>query len=270
MRRTKGFTLIELLVVIAIIALLVTILMPSLNRARELARQSICASNLNGLGKGFILYATENNDAWPYNNTTNVDPTVPNNLALMREKTKQPAGMFVCPSGDEADKELVVYDQEDDDNLESGEYYAVEPDPNSTDEDVMKAGLGYSYQAALHDGTDYMGNGVSRNAKDAMPVMADKNPGADSAVDWTSDLSEEDKEDALSQNHAGDIINVLYKGGNVSKETRANVGLQNDDNEEDNIYTVGDSGPDPAGTYDELGYHEHADDSVLVDFADQD
>ena len=52
MRRTKGFTLIELLVVIAIIALLVSILLPSLNRARELAKRAICGANLNSIGKG--------------------------------------------------------------------------------------------------------------------------------------------------------------------------------------------------------------------------
>ncbi len=55
----RGFTLIELLVVIAIIALLVTILMPSLNRAKELARMVICATNLHELGVALGLYTHE-------------------------------------------------------------------------------------------------------------------------------------------------------------------------------------------------------------------
>ncbi len=59
--RTRGFTLIELLVVIAIIALLVTILMPSLDRARELARQAICAGNSHSLGTAHYLYSEEAN-----------------------------------------------------------------------------------------------------------------------------------------------------------------------------------------------------------------
>lgn len=59
----KGFTLIELLVVIAIIALLVSILMPSLSIARELARQAVCVSNLRSMTFGIRIYA-QNNDGW--------------------------------------------------------------------------------------------------------------------------------------------------------------------------------------------------------------
>ncbi len=67
MRRKErsGFTLIELLVVVAIIALLISILLPSLARARELAKRTTCAANMSGAGKGFYTYATENGDVWP-------------------------------------------------------------------------------------------------------------------------------------------------------------------------------------------------------------
>lgn len=61
----SAFTLIELLVVVAIIALLISILLPSLARARELSRRSVCAANLKGMGTGFYTYANENNDIWP-------------------------------------------------------------------------------------------------------------------------------------------------------------------------------------------------------------
>lgn len=63
--KTRGFTLIELLVVVAIIALLISILLPSLARARELSKRTVCAANLKGTGNGFATYATANNDDWP-------------------------------------------------------------------------------------------------------------------------------------------------------------------------------------------------------------
>ncbi len=56
----KGFTLIELLVVIAIIALLLAILLPSLNRAKELAKRVYCLSNTKSLTMAWIMYADEN------------------------------------------------------------------------------------------------------------------------------------------------------------------------------------------------------------------
>ncbi|HNX26838.1 MAG TPA: type II secretion system protein [Phycisphaerae bacterium] len=63
--KRKAFTLIELLVVIAIIALLVSILMPSLNTARELAKRAMCCTNLNGIGKALMLYSSSNDDKYP-------------------------------------------------------------------------------------------------------------------------------------------------------------------------------------------------------------
>jgi prepilin-type N-terminal cleavage/methylation domain-containing protein/prepilin-type processing-associated H-X9-DG protein len=54
-----GFTLIELLVVIAIIALLVSILLPSLHQAKELAREAVCQTNARSLQLGNEMYQTE-------------------------------------------------------------------------------------------------------------------------------------------------------------------------------------------------------------------
>jgi len=60
MDKRKGFTLIELLVVIAIIAILMAILIPTLNRARELGKRAACLSNLRQLTLAWIMYADDN------------------------------------------------------------------------------------------------------------------------------------------------------------------------------------------------------------------
>ena len=61
-----GFTLVELLVVIGIIALLISILLPSLNRARESAKSVVCLSNLRQIGTGLVLYTNGFNGSLPY------------------------------------------------------------------------------------------------------------------------------------------------------------------------------------------------------------
>ena len=65
MRQKKGFTLIELLVVIAIIALLLAILMPSLKKAKKIAQDVICRSNLKQWGVIWKIYTQENDGKLP-------------------------------------------------------------------------------------------------------------------------------------------------------------------------------------------------------------
>jgi prepilin-type N-terminal cleavage/methylation domain-containing protein/prepilin-type processing-associated H-X9-DG protein len=66
-RPANAFTLIELLVVIAIIALLVSILMPSLQKAKEMAKDVVCASHQKNVSYAMFLYAQDYNDQIPVN-----------------------------------------------------------------------------------------------------------------------------------------------------------------------------------------------------------
>jgi prepilin-type N-terminal cleavage/methylation domain-containing protein/prepilin-type processing-associated H-X9-DG protein len=64
-RKRGGFTLIELLVVVAIISLLVSLLLPSLQRAKMLARIAVCGTQLHGIGSGLHMYAQDYSGALP-------------------------------------------------------------------------------------------------------------------------------------------------------------------------------------------------------------
>lgn len=88
MIKKNDFTLIELLVVVAIIGILMSILLPSLEKSRGIAKQAVCLSNLKQLGYAYILYSDENSQstipkpetmakAWfefiyPYHNSENI------------------------------------------------------------------------------------------------------------------------------------------------------------------------------------------------------
>jgi prepilin-type N-terminal cleavage/methylation domain-containing protein/prepilin-type processing-associated H-X9-DG protein len=203
--KRKAFTLIELLVVVAIIALLISILLPSLSRARELAKRAVCASNLRGIGQGLHIYANDNREWFPhhYFRTTNT-PSVPaqtdveyigtcgldyhqytcqttnsqrshpsRSLFLLIIGGQQTAGQFICPSS--ADEE---------DDMRNRGAYALTGDESAARPGYTRydfAGylkLSYSYQLP------YGRRGKPRETMDSrQPISADKNPFFEAAPD---------------------------------------------------------------------------------------
>jgi prepilin-type N-terminal cleavage/methylation domain-containing protein/prepilin-type processing-associated H-X9-DG protein len=80
-KKAHGFTLVELLVVIAIIAVLLSVLMPALRFAKEIARRSICGKQMSQIGLALRTYADDNSDWLPPR--LNVSSTERNRIGYM-------------------------------------------------------------------------------------------------------------------------------------------------------------------------------------------
>src|SRR5262245_61046530 len=76
MKPQNAFTLIELLVVIAIVAILASLLLPALGRAKQRAQMAACLNNLRQIGTGMKLYVDDNRDTFPPARVSQYDPGV--------------------------------------------------------------------------------------------------------------------------------------------------------------------------------------------------
>ncbi len=111
-RRFRGalaFTLIELLVVISIIAILISILLPALAKARELANRAVCMANIRGIIQSMVTYAQSNDGTFPATPTVQSPgevgngPDLPNNSAISGQTAQEVTALWyynmVYPSG---------------------------------------------------------------------------------------------------------------------------------------------------------------------------
>jgi prepilin-type N-terminal cleavage/methylation domain-containing protein/prepilin-type processing-associated H-X9-DG protein len=80
--RRRAFTLVELLVVIGIIAILVSLLLPAINKAREQGKESQCAANMHALLAASVAYASANEETLPIPSEYNDTPTFPSAPSL--------------------------------------------------------------------------------------------------------------------------------------------------------------------------------------------
>ncbi|MCM8530809.1 MAG: DUF1559 domain-containing protein, partial [Lentisphaeraceae bacterium] len=101
----KKFSLIELLVVVAIIGILVSLLLPSIGRARSMSQQAVCSSNQKQIGIALMAYYGEFDERFPYGIPTPFEDLA---LAFPSTDSRSPqqclnkfidqTDVFICPS----------------------------------------------------------------------------------------------------------------------------------------------------------------------------
>ncbi len=264
--KKKGFTLVELLVVIAIIALLMGILMPALARVRQIAYRLYCGTNLSGIGKAMLIYATDYDDELPRAGTNDGSWQSPiNNWQAFNAATAygSPVGngsisscFFVLIKYSEVTPKSFLC--KGDSGVSAFKVANDAPTRNLVDlwdfGQIGQAHCSYAYHNPFGiSGGGGGGYSLTSSSDPGMAVAGDPNPWQNSIETkdrvttnpsaWNDFQPIGDRESIKAGNaltHQEDGQNVLFIDGHTSFEKESFCGV-----DDDNIYTAWDN-PDPA------------------------